>query len=157
MSLMSISAAARIAGVDRHTLRRYIDRGVLPATRTGINRYRVSTKNLEAFMASPGQIPVSAPLAPDPCEPCDICGCSGSVVDHCHACGFTRGWLCGSCNALEGMRQSGERIAGGAGEWKDATWGDWRQRCALSAAQFYGNVWVTPNATGGRLGLTGPA
>jgi len=38
---------------------------------------------------------------------CDICGDEGDRIDHCHATGVVRGWLCHNCNVTLG--HSGDR------------------------------------------------
>lgn len=42
---------------------------------------------------------------------CAVCGrVSDLVLDHDHASGLVRGWLCRSCNTLEGMHQEPDTI-----------------------------------------------
>lgn len=42
---------------------------------------------------------------------CAICGRTGDLVcDHDHATGLVRGWLCRSCNTLEGLHQGDDTI-----------------------------------------------
>jgi hypothetical protein len=49
--------------------------------------------------------------------PCEICGAASDVVDHCHATGLVRGYLCGQCNTAIGLLRDNPAFALSAADY----------------------------------------
>ena len=79
-----------------------------------LRRQRVRTRVFN------GVRPEDADRRPEVDQRCEICGTredrsSQLHLDHCHASGAFRGWLCGNCNKTLGlMKDDGDRLRAAA-------------------------------------------